>query len=409
MDHLATIDDPRHPRGRRYPLTALLALSVCALTTTGHNTTTAITEWAHNAPPPILLRLGLPVCPFTGRIHIPDERTLREVLARLDPAQLARAGLATLDTRTGPPPTPHSAARTPGGAPEREHRRSHRTRQCQMPPPRLRHTAYAVDGKTQRGARPRKGRASISMSLHAARHHDAAVAACTQLGNKKGETSAFTALLDQLHDTELLGAIITADALHTVADHATYLLERGAHYLIYVKGNRPRLHSQLSTLPWSQIPVAHSQGPTHAHGREEHRSVKVTAVTGLAFPGARQVVRIERHRREHGKAQGSREVVFAVTDLDAHQVSPAELAAHARGHWTVENRVHYVRDVTFNEDARRTRTGAAPVVLGCLTDIVRQALSAAGWKNTQSGRRAHTGKDKVLDLHGIRRTRPVWI
>lgn len=166
------------------------------------------------------------------------------------------------------------------------------------------------------------------MSLHAARHHDAAVAACTQLSNKKGETSAFTALLDQLRDTELLGAIITAEALHTVADHATYLRKRGAHYLIYVKGNRPRLHTQLSCLPWPQIPVAHTQGPTHAHahGREEHRSVKVTAVTGLAFPGARQVVRIERHRREHGKAKGSREVVFAVTDLDAHQVSPAELA-----------------------------------------------------------------------------------
>jgi hypothetical protein len=75
----------------------------------------------------------------------------------------------------------------------------------------------------------------------------------------------------------------------------------------------------------------------------------------------------------------------------------------------VENRVHYVRDVTFREDARRTRSGTAPVVLGCLTDIVRQRLNAAGWKNTQSGRRAHTDKDRVLDVHGIRRTQPVWI
>ncbi|MGW5875159.1 hypothetical protein ACWFMI_01210 [Nocardiopsis terrae] len=71
-------------------------------------------------------------------------------------------------------------------------------------------------------------------------------------------------------------------------------------------------------------------------------------------------------------------------------------------------RVHYVRDVTWGEDARRTRTGAAPVVLGCVTDIVRQAL-AAGWKNLKSGRRAHTNPDKALALHGITRTQPVWI
>ncbi|MFW6639928.1 hypothetical protein ACOALZ_07765 [Nocardiopsis algeriensis] len=120
------------------------------------------------------------------------------------------------------------------------------------------------------------------------------------------------------------------------------------------------------------------------------------------------MVRIERHRRPHGR-EGSREVVFAIIDLDTHQVCLAELAAHVRGYWTVEKRVHYVRDVTFKEDARRTRSGTAPVVLGCLTDIVRQALTAAGWKNLASGRRAHTDPDKALGLRGITRDQPVWI
>ncbi|SHK91499.1 hypothetical protein SAMN05421803_14219 [Nocardiopsis flavescens] len=66
--------------------------------------------------------------------------------------------------------------------------------------------------------------------------------------------------------------------------------------------------------------------------------LKVTTVSGLAFPGARQVVRIERCRRRHGTVKGSREVVFAATDLDAHQVCPAEVAAHApgTGRWRTE-------------------------------------------------------------------------
>ncbi|MBB6000156.1 putative transposase YbfD/YdcC [Streptomonospora salina] len=402
LDHLATIDDPRDPRGRRYSLASLLALCVCAMTSAGHDTAGAVIEWAHNAPRTTLARLGLPVCPFTQRIRIPDERTLREALARLDPAHLTRAGLAALPLRTSPAHDPPS---TPAGAPEREHRRAHRHRPS---PERPRHEAYAVDGKTQRGARPAKGRRARSVSFHAARHRDAALVACTQITGKGCETTAFTPLLDQLGDEDLAGVLITADALHTVAAHAAYLRSRGAHYLIYAKANRPGLHSQPAALPWKQVPVAHVEGPEHVHGRQERRSIKVTAVDGLAFSGARQAVRIERHRREHGTAATSREVVFAVTDLQAHQVSPAEPAAHARGHRIVENRVHHVRDVTFSEDRRRTRIGAAPVVLGCVTDMVRQALAAAGWKNLASGRRAHTNPDKALALHGITRTQPVW-
>ncbi|GHD26395.1 ISAs1 family transposase [Nocardiopsis kunsanensis] len=296
------------------------------------------------------------MCPFTQHIHVPDEHTLRNLLSRLDPAQLTRAGLACLDTRT-PPQT--SSSHTSTGAPEREHRRAHHQQRHHRPHPTPRHTAYATDGKTQRGARTRRGQRSGSAVLHAARHHDAAVVASTQIADKGTETSAFTALLDQLDDDQLHGALITADALHTVADHATYLLGRRAHYLIYVKGNRPTLHEQLAALPWGEVPIADDEGPIHAHGREERRSIKVATVNGLVFPGACQVVRIERYRRRHGTLKGSREVVFAVTDLDAHQVSPAELAAHARGHWTVENRVHHVRDVTFHENARRTRAGRA--------------------------------------------------
>lgn len=78
-------------------------------------------------------------------------------------------------------------------------------------------------------------------------------------------------------------------------------------------------------------------------------------------------------------------MVFAITDLNAHQFSPAELAVHSRGHWTMEDPVHHPRAVSIKEDARRTRTRNAPVVLGCLTGILRQALTVTRWKNLASG------------------------
>src|SRR5699024_7371175 len=77
----------------------------------------------------------------------------------------------------------------------------------------------------------------------------------------------------------------------------------------------------------------------------------------------RESPRHHRHRRPHGTLKGSREVVFAITDLNAHQFSPAELAVHSRGHWTMEDPVHHPRAVSIKEDARRTRTRNAPVVL----------------------------------------------
>ncbi|MFB8765315.1 hypothetical protein [Nocardiopsis alba] len=71
--------------------------------------------------------------------------------------------------------------------------------------------------------------------------------------------------------------------------------------------------------------------------------------------------------------------------------------------------MRYVPDVTFHEDARRTRNGVAPVVLGYLTDITRQALAATGWKDLASGRRAHTDPAQALELHGIIRDQAIWI
>ena len=102
-------------------------------------------------------------------------------------------------------------------------------------------------------------------------------------------------LLDRI---ELSGAIVTADAMHAQREHARYLVaQRGAHYILTIKGNQPSLHDQLKALPWRDVPVT-SDTRGRGHGRHERRTLKVTAVAaGLAFPYAAQAIQIVRRRR----------------------------------------------------------------------------------------------------------------
>nr|WP_308050675.1 transposase [Streptomyces sp. TRM72054] len=80
---------------------------------------------------------------------------------------------------------------------------------------------------------------------------------------------------------------------------------------------------------------------------------------------------------------------------------PAFVAAWARGHWTVENTVHWVRDVVFGEDRCQVRTRNTPAVLAAVRDLIRGTLTLAGYVNTAAGRRAHTERHRVLALYGI--------
>ncbi|WTW81470.1 ISAs1 family transposase [Streptomyces sp. NBC_00009] len=167
-----------------------------------------------------------------------------------------------------------------------------------------------------------------------------------------------------------------------------------------VKSNQPKLSLQLSRLPWKQAPVM-DRSRHRAHGREEVRELQVVTVDGLLFPHARQVVRIRRRRRRIGTRTWSTETVYAVTDLEAHQASPAELAAWSRGHSIIENKNHWVKDVTFGEDAGQIRRHHTPAVMSALRDLARAALHRAGWANIASARRAHTQSEATLTLHGI--------
>lgn len=113
-----------------------------------------------------------------------------------------------------------------------------------------------------------------------------------------------------------------------------------------------------------------AQTTDKGHGRLEirHLTVSREVVPALDWPGAAQVCRIERTRESKGKI--SREIVYAITSLSREQAGPEALLALVRDHWSIENRLHWRRDVLLGEDASRIRSGAAPQAMAILRNTM---------------------------------------
>jgi predicted transposase YbfD/YdcC len=318
---LARVADPRRRRGVRHRLMVILGLALCAVVA-GARSFTAIAEWAADADQHTLKALGV-----TGRV--PSESTFRRTLQRLD--------ADAFDDLAGA-----------------------WAQQATMPGPKGRRV-IAVDGKALRGSA--HGGEDGRHLLAALDHAHGAVLGQVDVGAKTNEIPRFSALLDRI---DIAGAVITADAMHAQRSHATYLAGRGARYVLTIKRNQPGLFAQLAALPWRQVPVA-CQTRERGHGRAERRTLKVTAVAaGLAFPHAAQAIQIVRRRKLPGKKRWSSETVYAITSLTVIQASPAELAAIIRGHWLIEDRLHWVRDMDWDENRSRVRTASGPRVMATL-------------------------------------------
>jgi predicted transposase YbfD/YdcC len=205
-------------------------------------------------------------------------------------------------------------------------------------------------------------------------HGEGIVTGQRAIPDKTGETKAFTPLLDTL---DITGAIITADALHTVQAHATYLLKRGAFYVFTVKENTPALFDEIDALAWEAEPTAWMTSD-RAHGRDELRTIKVLpAPPGLGFPDAKQVMLIERHVTDRKTGKQSAVAVLAITNLTPRQADPETLLALVRGHWQIEV-LHWPRDsATFREDAHKLKTTRARIT-ATLRNLAINVLRLAG-------------------------------
>src|SRR6266581_3812897 len=299
---LAAVPDPRDPRGTRYPLVSMLAVAVCAVLA-GACTFAAITDWVRDLDRPAWGRLG-----FTDRV--PAATTVWRLLIRIDADVLSAVLGRWLRERA-----------TPVVVAGRRWR-----------------LVIAIDGKVERGARLPDGR-----QVHLLSAYDTAagvVLAQMQIAAKSNEIPAFAPLLDRVATQlgSLDKVLFVADALHAQTDHAEQVAARGGHLMVPVKGNQPTLCSQLKALPWAQVPVGDRRREV-GHGRTETRTIK-------------------------GKT--TREAAYMVVSLPAEHAQPADLGTWARSEWHIENRVHYVRDVTLREDAHQAQTGNGPAVFATL-------------------------------------------
>lgn len=159
--------------------------------------------------------------------------------------------------------------------------------------------------------------------------------------------------------------------------------------------------------PGAPLPdLACAQTIDKAHGRVETRTLQATsslsAYLAPAWPGLAQVCRITRRRLVRGAE--SVETVYAITSLAADTADAARLLALSRNHWGIENRLHYVRDVTCREDQCRTRTRAAPQVLAAIRNTALTIIRRSGQKPVEAFEHFAEHRQQALDAAFDQRT-----
>ncbi|MBP8985096.1 MAG: ISAs1 family transposase [Syntrophobacterales bacterium] len=139
------------------------------------------------------------------------------------------------------------------------------------------------------------------------------------------------------------------------------------------------------------------------HGRLETRKIWTSTDLNdyVDFPYCGQVACIERHTEYLKSGKTRSEIAYLITSLSPQKATPEQLLALNRGHWSIENKNHYVRDVTFDEDRSQIRTHTGPRIMATLRNLAINILRTAGFTNIAQGIRSMAAKPyRALSLIG---------
>jgi predicted transposase YbfD/YdcC len=357
LDHFSALEDPRQQAKVLHLLPEIILLLLCG-TLAGADDFVEIALWGeeHLA----FLRRFLPY-----RHGIPSHDTLGAVIAALDPELFQACFTGWVEGLRAAEPD-----------------------------------LIAIDGKTSRRTHARsKGRDPLHLvSAWATRQR--LVLGQEAVGGKSNEIAAIPLLLERL---ALEGALVTIDAIGAQTGIAATILRRGGDYLLALKGNRPATFADVETFFADPPPGAVETCTTTDgdHGRIEVRRHAVCREVGwllsdrrypgeVAFPGLAMIGMVERETERDGKRTRERRYYLGSVPLDA-----ATFARAVRGHWGIENRLHWVLDVVFRDDLARLRSGHGPanmaVVKHMAINLLRCAEPATSLKNRRKRAGWNTG------------------
>jgi predicted transposase YbfD/YdcC len=372
------VSDGRMSQGRDHPVAAVLALAAAAVVA-GMKGYTAITGWVADVPPAILadlyLRSGAAPAPP------PSKTTIWRVLTDAD-TDAFDAVVGTWLMNLAGFTTPATAGRDNG-----EEDGSRALMQVRL------------DGKAVRGARDAGGnQVHLLAALAGPDAATSVVAAQTEVGEKTNEVPMATVVLSQI---DLTSKIVTADALHTVKATANHIHDHGGEFVLPVKENRRALFDALDTLPWGQVPIAHT-ATDKGHGRITTRTIQVLPAPGdLPFPHVNQVFLIERYVTGlHGQPI-SAVAALGIASPKPEQADAADLARYVREQWSIES-LHWIRDTLYQEDKSQVKTRSGPRIMAALRNLAIGALRLAGRTDvTEATRWAGRSMDRPFTILGL--------
>jgi len=268
---------------------------------------------------------------------------------------------------------------------------------------------FAIDGKTLCGSLAAGAETAHVVSVVA--HGSGVSVREVGVGKKEGELTVTPDLLAPVLGP---GRVLTGDALFTQRPLCRQIREGGSHYVLIVKENQPTLRAEVeAVLGRVTQQEARAQQRRSAwtvnrgHGRIENRFLLLAAVTGeqVSWPGVTQVFSLERRRyhppRAGKAAQESRELVYGITSLAVEEAGPETVLRLQRGHWSIENQVHWVLDTFFREDERRVREGSVARGVAALRRGALNLLRLLGGRSVpEAADRVKADPTRLLPLMG---------